>query len=364
MQKKFEYTKDDTIIMKGIAVLLMIFYHFFHFPDRISSNGYISLFKVNNMPIEYYISDFGQICIGIFVFLSGFGLYYSFSKKEVGTWKAILKRIFNFLVSYWVIVIIFALIKYPILKIGTEFNLKEFVFNFFGITNSYCGEWWFVGLYIELLLLLPVIKKLFNKLSNKKMLSLIFGLFFLTFGFKMCCKMNQTLSKFSDNDFVEEIINLLYWLPSFMLGYYFAKNNVFKNWYEKLQNSKFYNKKFVFISIGLIIIIRSLAWIFPLIVLKKELHATYIDIFIVPIFIFLISLTYKRPSKFFLFIGNNSKNMWLIHTPLCYYLFPNFICMPRFSILIYLFLVSLTIIISVIIDKLVKLFLRKEKNEQ
>lgn len=68
-------TKNKSKSIKFIAVCLMITYHLFAFPARIVEVSYNSLFEIGGQTIEFYISRAGGICVGMFTFLSGYGLY-------------------------------------------------------------------------------------------------------------------------------------------------------------------------------------------------------------------------------------------------------------------------------------------------
>ena len=65
-------TKEDAKKIKGIAIILMLMYHLFYFKDRIYGGGVISI--ISNSLVEN-IGKFGNICVPIFFFLSGYGLY-------------------------------------------------------------------------------------------------------------------------------------------------------------------------------------------------------------------------------------------------------------------------------------------------
>ena len=64
----------------------MITYHLFAFPARIVEVSYNSLFEIGGQTIQFYISRAGGICVGMFTFLSGYGLYISYNKgrEEAG----------------------------------------------------------------------------------------------------------------------------------------------------------------------------------------------------------------------------------------------------------------------------------------
>lgn len=67
MNKKQEYTREDTKIAKAFAIFLMLYHHLFAFPDRIAGD-YISICSFNGVPISYFIGTFGKLCVAIFAF--------------------------------------------------------------------------------------------------------------------------------------------------------------------------------------------------------------------------------------------------------------------------------------------------------
>ncbi|EOU1135903.1 acyltransferase family protein [Clostridium perfringens] len=99
-------TKNKNQILKFIAVILMILFHTFAFPERIRNYKVISIMVVNNIPIESYIGIFGGICVSIFIFLSGYGMYIKYrDKKKI--YKLIFYKLFRFYVNYWTVFLIF-----------------------------------------------------------------------------------------------------------------------------------------------------------------------------------------------------------------------------------------------------------------
>lgn len=146
-------SKNKSLALKFIAVSLMIIYHTFGFPDRIQNVEYISIMNIGGQTIEYFLGRSGATCVGIFTFLSGYGLF--ISMKDHPNYIKILKRIFNLLLNYWVVFLIFIPMGFYLRKY--KFVFFEFILNFIGLINSYNGEWWYLRFYIFIILLYPVI---------------------------------------------------------------------------------------------------------------------------------------------------------------------------------------------------------------
>ena len=74
-------------------------------------------------------------------------------------------------------------------------------------------------------------------------------------------------------------------------------------------------------------------------------------VLITPVFIIELNNTIGK-NKILIYLGKHSMNMWLIHTFFCYYYFQEMVFMPRYSILILLWTILLSLTSSVIIEKM------------
>lgn len=89
--------------LMGIAILWVVFYHFgFHIPGI------------------KHLMRYGYAGVDIFMFLSGFGLYYSLNRNG-NLWSYYKKRLIRIFPSYFVIGIAFSLFCYPNEGIGDYF---------------------------------------------------------------------------------------------------------------------------------------------------------------------------------------------------------------------------------------------------
>ncbi|MBO4473861.1 MAG: acyltransferase family protein, partial [Clostridiales bacterium] len=104
----------QTNITKGVAVLFLLWHHlFYNSPEYY--DVYTSLCYVNDIPIEAFISDLCQVCVAIFLILSGYGMSKSYSRRreksaqksirfDVSFIKTSLLRLY---VPFWVVFILF-----------------------------------------------------------------------------------------------------------------------------------------------------------------------------------------------------------------------------------------------------------------
>lgn len=77
------FTKKESNVIKGIAIILMLMHHLWRFPDRLYYSGITDNFTIFGQSISLYLGDFGKICVSLFFFISGYGLYTSHTKNHL-----------------------------------------------------------------------------------------------------------------------------------------------------------------------------------------------------------------------------------------------------------------------------------------
>ena len=337
MDSSISKNKSDAI--KVIAVIFMIMHHLFAFPDRIKGVQYISVYKVNQtISLEYFIAEFCLICVPIFLFLSGYGLYKKYS--YIVTYKEIKNRILKLLINYWIILFIFYFIGLILGKY--TLNIKEFIMNFLTISSSYNREWWFLNTYIILIILYPVILILINRFIFN--ICIIISLI-LTI-------LSRLLMKFMAIMAIESIIltllnNMLSNQFIFVFGILVAKYALFDKISRKITLNRF---SYYFIILIIVLINMNLSLIGSIFRLLSPIIFIYSIVKLIPDLSFL-----NRFSK-------HTTNIWLTHSFFCYYLFQRLTFAPKLSVLIILWNIILSLISSVIINYILnKLFNKKVK---
>lgn len=336
------FTKEHTQIAKGMAIILMLIHHLFAFPNRIlTKQSYKSLLLINGLQIEYYIGVFGKICVAMFLFLSGYGLYIITSKNNKFSIKDAIIRISRLYINYWTVFLIFIPIGF--IFFGRTLNIKEFILNFLGLSSSYNGEWWFFRLYVELILITPILKiivrdKLYLSFINIIMLVLlskvINKIFFYLYPIKYI----------TDTIIYNDLISLLNWQSCFFMGYICAKFKLFTKIKEYM---KIYNidNKFIYLLMMLLVFF-----------IRYKRSSIFIDSILSGIFIFaIVNILYdSKLHKLFVVLGENSMNMWLTHSFFCYYYIQSIVYKPRISVFILIWLIVLSLLTSLIIKRFSK----------
>lgn len=344
--RELNFTKEHTKIAKGVAILLMLTHHLFAFPDRIHIEAsYLSILSISGNNVEFILGVFGKICVSIYIFLSGYGIYMSSAKKESITLKNSFKRIKKLYINYWIVFIIFIPIGF--IFFNKELNMREFILNFIGWSSSYNGEWWFFRLYVELILIVPILKYIINDNLLKSMINIMLLLFLSKIiGYGINSEININ---FMTNLILYEMHDLFFWQACFFIGYICAKFNLYSKALNLFIKFNIDNKVIYTLLILGIIFTRS--------ILRNRIA---IDFILTPIFIFsAVNLFYNSVfHKLLVLLGEHSTNMWLIHSFFCYTYLQWLVFKPRISIFILIWLVILSLISSFFINFMLELCAR------
>lgn len=262
------------------------------------------------------------------MFISGYGLYYSFEKKDtIRVWH----RVWKVYKRFWQVFLIFVPIGF--LYLSKPFAVQEFLANLFCLKFSYNQEWWFLGTYIELLLVLPVML-----MANQKKYFpyLIVGLSVLLRGLSGIVNLNSGGAS-------SHIYYFCYYFPSFFLGLLFCKYSLYERFRAVVAKES--------LCLVICLVLTGMAF-----VVRSKFGITETTIVMTPLCIYLFVVFFRkigRANQVFLFFGKHSMNMWLIHSFFCYYYFQKEMLMVSNNAIVdYVLLVAVSLIVSIVIDKI------------
>lgn len=325
-------TKTNTLEIKGVAILCMIFYHLFAFPTRI--------------PIEYVMpwnrSYVFQICVPIYLFMSGYGLQCVSMKRKI-TPISIGKRLQKLYIRFWWVAIPFITIGLAI-HYYSIYPLSNLLLNLLGLKSSFNGEWWFYYLYIVLLILFYFISKL--NVKKKEYIIIMLAILFTT------KYLGSILPPHKDFSLLYYINNVITYLNIFILGCFFAKFDIF-SW---MQNSLKLNKTYI----------QPLLIVTPLFIRAHSPFKDVTDLVIVPLFLLgivnLCNLSHIG-SKILTFLGVHSMNLWLIHSFFIFYYLNDITFISHNPFIMFITVVSCSLCCSIFIEKLRTIFTYKFGNK-
>lgn len=117
---------------------------------------------LQNRPLIYYIGLFGDFCIQIYCFCSGYAQQIMYGKDhKIGRG---IKRLPKFLLHFWIGVILFSIIGILCQSEDIPISINDFIGNIFLYRLSYNGAWWFMLTYILLVLAFPIMRLFLEKI--------------------------------------------------------------------------------------------------------------------------------------------------------------------------------------------------------
>lgn len=367
-------SKDDTRVLKGIAIVLMLITHLWESPGRICGGALNHLFTIGYTPLHQYIGAFGNICVSFFFFLGGYGLYKTYNDKPfdiVGRLKALYK-------AYWKVFLIFIPIAFMFFRNQPVycddyqmcdryefFNIRDVMVAFLGFSNKYNFEWWFYEHYIIAMLTFPFARWVIKKNSNPVNIALIVVASILTTNLAPALGDIPVIGLFNENFlYTSFICQTQFTMGCFWMGMAMAKGNLLERLNDSMKSHKLLNPVTDILAWGLLMIFR------------EELAYKSWDIFLVPVLIVTaldLLNRVKLIKKGFWHLGKESTNMWLTHTFYCFYFYPfaKFVtsfrwpvpCLIVLLIMSYVTALALTYFwkfIEFLYGKLLSLFCKKE----
>ena len=344
---------DDTKIMKGIAIICMLMHHLWFFPTRIAGGPLESLFTIFNMPATTYLGLFGKICVPMFFFFGGYGVY----KSCYGQKYDVLGRLKKLYFSYWKVFLIFIPIGFLFFSSQTPyctdafiytrfdvFSTRELISNFLAFSSTYNREWWFLISYAFALVSFPLVRAIIDRHSARMNIFIVIVVSLLFAHVFPGLKKVEVLGILGNSHmYVNFFCQIAPYAACFWMGAVVARNGLLDRLNESAKKNKILNP-----------ITDIAAWVVVVFLRQSQLGDIF-DVFYIPV-LTVASMDMlnrlKILKKGVLFLGRKSTSMWLIHPFFCYYFgFPaKIVAAPRLAILSLLILIVMTYIVSVLLD--------------
>ncbi len=286
--------KEESRALQGMAVLIMIFHHFFL--DRyVFPEGFLS-----HPDLTEHLARTGRICVAIFSFVSGYGIYHVLKKSDTirKDFGLMIKRIFYLYVRLWIVIAVCVVLLNGILKIPTDW--KALPLNMTAMEPTYNGTWWYVRQYLWMLLSAPFIKMVLQGDKRRRIIAALSAAVVLTILILLHKVQAWNIYYEWIRSHVQAIFNLI-----FFEGYLAA-------YLQDTKKESFAGKKVP----AIIPVIIMLAAVVIRYLTSIEAGESRQDILIVPIFIWGMVYVFRNLGfieKFFGFFGKYSLYMWLMH---------------------------------------------------
>lgn len=322
--KKIEFGREETKAVKGVAVVLMLYHHLVAFPDRypIDFSGFTSLWKpfIENEYI-YLFALGATMCVSLFFFLGGYGLFVRRRNAKVSITNEIL-RLYK---TYWKVFVIFVPVAILLFANGeSELNpfCVRYIFDFgqqminvvlsdfVALTSTLNAEWWFLKSYICVMILgFFFCEMLEKKTGFWQDMFIVFIMDILIKNVFPAIAATEVFGSVKKNIYYREFFTINEYSVAFFSGIVFAKHdgiNRIINEIQKLPCSM------LFSIVGMGVLYWAKTYILPI----------SADLILCAFMVALLSVIFNQflaLKRVFVFLGKHSTNMWLIHSFYCYY---------------------------------------------
>lgn len=358
-----KFTKEHTMQMKGIAIIILLFHHCFLNAQRWATVPYEKLATTKGWgyyPISFapfsshtiqYLASFSKICVAMFVFMTGYGMWVSYEsqKKKTTMSNYIKKRMVTLMTGFLIIFVVTEILAIPtgrfIEVYGHDFrSVVYMIIDALGLakllgTPLFCLTWWYMSLAIVLIMIFPFVHSIMEKYQWVVVVASIIV--------PRACGFGQSTDLFR-------------YLLAYTLGMYFAQHDLLARIKEKFMEQNVVGKLLSLIVslIGLAVIIkcRQNAWI----------GWKYLDFWdgFAAMYVIVNSYIYILNGKWIVkglgFLGKHSMNIFLIHSFYRDVFFHKFTYSFYYAWLDYIVLMAISLVTSIVLEWFKKL-IRYEK---
>lgn len=343
---------DDTRIMKAIAICCMLMHHLWSFPARIADKPLENFFTIFGMPSTLYLGFFGKICVPMFFFFGGYGVY----KRTLGKKYDVVLRLKKLYFAYWKVFLIFIPIGFLFFSNQTTYcsepflcnrfaklATKELISNFLGFTSTYCREWWFLISYAFALVCFPFVRAIIDRFSTWANIFIAIVVTILLTNIFPGISKSPNLGVLGSNFlYLKFFCQIAPYAACFWMGAVVARNGLLDRLNDSMKSNGLLNP-----------VVDILTWVFIVFLRQSEIGDKF-DIFFIPV-LTVTGLDLFRRIKWvragLVHLGKQSTNMWLIHPFFCYYYgaVAKAVSAPRYAVLSLLVLIALTYLGSVFV---------------
>ena len=346
--EKNAFSKDASLALKGVAILLMMFHHCFR--DASLYQGFpMSFFPLPEQTVVH-LALASKICVSLFAFVSGYGLFLNCRDSAVSASRWAAKRYVGTFSGYWFVWGIAALVCQLIngrfvntlFRDGFWHGLAYTAIDFSGTaklfgTPTLNGTWWYMSAAAVFIVLVPAAVRLRKHLW----LVLVGVVLFL----------RVITGKTGDGVFTGENSIFAFLVP-FLFGCIFAQGNLFDRWLA-IGAGKAWKKAIkAVLEIGVLLLFYVLYLKLPI----KQFWEFHFGV--VPLVLILFCAEFILPvpvlRTVLRFLGRHSYNIFLVHTFIRSYYLNTFTYSMRHFALVVLVLLLVSLGISLLLELLKK----------
>lgn len=329
------FSKKDTGMIKGIAILLLLFYHLF--AQSFVYEGFQVRFLMEQSRVVW-LAEFGNICVAIFLFLSAYGITKSFDNIQIEkqsmnhivkkTFSRMVVLIIHFLMMYVSVWLIwFSKFEYELVYGDGKQSFLFAITDALGLaeifdTPTLCMTWWYMEIAILCIAIVPLFQNIYQKIGDLILLVLILlpsvlnvdldvYMYVIVIAMGLCAANGDWINKLKHWN-TPYAMKILLALVTMILSFLLRSNAIVKDYYEYVTES-----------------IVAFVWIVGLYILFEKIPLV---------------------TRILQFIGKHSMNIFFFHTFIYLILYRDYIYGLEYSGLIFSVLLGISLLYSIVIE--------------
>lgn len=335
-------TRKDSVVLKGIAVLMMMMMHIFKTPWMDNPNLILDI-KLFGDNLSYVITDCIHYSTPIFAFLTGYAIKNGFSSSGKT------KRIARLYLSFWVVCIF---VNLPMYYINSKFCGDEEVLSVaFAVKNAlalssqisiFC---WYVSFFLLAVITGDYLYRLFQKVRNCYMrIGFVVVLFIFCRGGVIALGKTGVL----DSTIISLLQHYNTTMPSWIIGMIVAEEGIYNKWNLFLSRKK--DKLPLYLSYLFLTFITIFNY---LVRFRLHIQSDMIHFYVV-FEMFALTIVAKNicHTKTLETLGKYSLYMWLIHAVFILRIMQPITYFTRIPIIVFMFVLVVTFIIAKVVSRI------------
>lgn len=302
-------TRNQSRMIQGIAVSMMLFHHFFLNPNEAE-------FHFWNVVLTRNIAWFCKIALALYAFVSGYGVFFLFAKCDTGgfwarfaqEYQSVLKKLAILFLQYWFAICVCVGIDRFVY--GNNIELTAVLKSALLIDFTYYSTWWYMRQYAEMMLVVPLMDLLLTKFEGTEAVQKrkFYGLFLVVLIVSVIAGICVIPGFFSILRVIEEELHIAVFAP-FIVAYLLARYHVYERIADRVPES------------GAVQVLAGVAVIVLLYLVRTQLatfpaYAKY-DFIFAPLFVLGSILALNRVAavrRILECLGTYCMYMWFVHT--------------------------------------------------
>lgn len=218
--------KTDSRMLKGIAILVMIFHHFFGMYAVSVSPALRGLIAEDALfSFLHALSGYGKVCVAIFAFVTGYGYFVIAEKETQGLLRAVWCRLRSFLPLFILMVwLVYVLMSF--FSCGAGFTWDMAVLQCVGVRNCIQNYWYISVVLVCAVVFFPLLlrgKRKGRVAQAVTFFCIVFFLALLRISYGLLSTVEDSTARYMVSVWGKcGLLDIVYTLPYFLLGYAFA----------------------------------------------------------------------------------------------------------------------------------------------